>query len=74
MSHSIRSVPPGLAAVARGRDTLTTDEAAAVLNRKPQTMRKWACMEAGPLRPLHINGRLAWKVSDLAMLLTRGDV
>ncbi|MDH6148929.1 hypothetical protein [Paraburkholderia tuberum] len=48
---------------------LPTDEAAAVLNRKPQTLRKLACLENGPIR---INGRLAWKVSDLALLLNGG--
>ena len=49
--------------------TLTTDEAAAVLNRRPQTLRKWACLENGPIRPVRINGRLGWRVSDLQALL-----
>lgn len=48
---------------------LSTDEAAAALNRKPQTLRKWACLENGPIRPVRINGRLAWKVSDIAKLI-----
>jgi len=48
---------------------LTTDEAAAVINRKPQTLRKWACLENGPIRPIRINGRLAWRVADLRALL-----
>ncbi|WP_258170704.1 helix-turn-helix domain-containing protein [Burkholderia cepacia] len=60
---------PGLAAVAKGRDTIPTDEAAPVLHRKPQTLRKWACLENGPIRPVRINGRLAWRVSDLQALL-----
>ena len=51
---------------------LPTAEAAAVINRRPQTLRKWAALECGPLRPLRINGRLAWRVSDLEALL-RGD-
>lgn len=63
---------PALAAVAKGRDTLPTNEAATAINRSPQTMRKWACLESGPLRPIRINGRLAWKVSDLAALLSGG--
>ncbi|AVV67881.1 hypothetical protein [Ralstonia pseudosolanacearum] len=67
------SIPSGLAAIARGRDTLPTDEAAIVLNRKDQTMRKWACLETGPIRPVRINGRLAWRVSDLAALLNGGQ-
>lgn len=66
-------LPPGLAAVANGRDTLPTNEAAIVLNRKDQTMRKWACLENGPIRPVRINGRLAWRVADLANLLNGGQ-
>lgn len=48
---------------------LPTDEAAAIINRKPQTLRKWACLECGPIRPIRINGRLAWRVADLEQLL-----
>ena len=51
---------------------LPTDEAAATINRRPQTLRKWACLECGPIRPIRINGRLAWRVSDLQALL-RGE-
>ena len=65
----IITIPPGLAAVARGRDALPTDEAAPAIARKPQTLRKWACLENGPIRPVRINGRLAWRVADLARLL-----
>jgi hypothetical protein len=49
--------------------TLTTTEAAAAINRKPQTLRKWACLENGPIRPIRINGRLAWRVSDVQALM-----
>lgn len=51
------------------RAAINTDEAAYHLGRKPQTLRKWACLENGPLRPVRINGRLAWKVADLKALL-----
>lgn len=51
---------------------LPTNEAAAAINRAPQTLRKWACLENGPIRPIRINGRLAWKVSDLQALLSGG--
>jgi hypothetical protein len=61
-----------LAAVAKGRDTLPTHEAALTINRSPQTLRKWACLEQGPIRPIRINGRLAWRVSDLLSLLSGG--
>ena len=63
---------PALAAVAMGRDTLPTTEAGRAINRAPQTLRKWACLENGPIRPIRINGRLAWKVSDLQALLSGG--
>jgi hypothetical protein len=53
-------------------EVLPTDEAAAAINRKPQTLRKWACLENGPIRPVRINGRLAWRVSDLQTLLSGG--
>jgi hypothetical protein len=51
------------------RPALTTGEAARFLNRAQQTLRLWACRENGPIRPLRINGRLAWRTSDLRRLL-----
>lgn len=51
---------------------ISTADAAIALNRAPQTLRKWACLESGPLRPVRINGRLAWSVEDIAALL-RGE-
>lgn len=51
------------------RPTVTTEEAAHYLNRKPQTLRVWACLENGPLRPLRVHGRLAWPVSEIKRLL-----
>lgn len=51
------------------RPTVATDAAAHYLNRRPQTLRGWACLENGPIRPIRINGRLAWKTDDLRRLL-----
>jgi len=51
---------------------LVTRDAAAALGRAPQTLRKWACYECGPLRPVRINGRLAWRVCDLQRVLQGG--
>ncbi|MFN3791560.1 hypothetical protein [Massilia sp.] len=48
---------------------VTTSTAAAWLNRSPQTLRKWACCDNGPLSPTRINGRLAWSVEDLRRIL-----
>ena len=51
------------------RPAVDTASAAHYLNRRPQTLRGWACHEDGPLRPLRINGRLAWPVSELRRVL-----
>ena len=52
------------------RPTLTTEEAAFYLNRKPQTLRSWASAEpVGVPRPLRVYGRLAWSVADIRALL-----
>jgi len=46
-----------------------TAAAAYYLNRKPQTLRGWACKEDGPLRPMRVHGRLAWPVAELRRVL-----
>lgn len=51
------------------RAFLPTDEAAAHLNRRPQTLRMWAALENGPLRPRRVGGRLAWPVAEIRALL-----
>jgi hypothetical protein len=54
------------------RPTVTTNECAYYLNRRPQTLRAWACHENGALRPVHINGRLAWPVAEIKSILAGG--
>ncbi len=52
------------------RAALPTPEAAFHLNRAQQTLRLWAMRDgSGPIRPLRINGRLAWPVSELRRVL-----
>jgi hypothetical protein len=52
------------------RPMVSTAEAAYYLNRAPQTLRGWSCKTgSGPLRPMRINGRLAWPVADLRRVL-----
>ena len=51
------------------RTAISTEAAAYYLSRKPQTLRAWACLENGPIRPVRINGRLSWKVADIQALL-----
>ncbi len=63
---------PGPAFVPLDRETRPAVETAAAayyLNRQPQTLRGWACKEDGPLRPLRVNGRLAWPVAEIRRLL-----
>lgn len=52
------------------RPTVPTEQAAYYLERRPQTLRGWACHEDGPLRPLRVNSRLHWKTADLRNLLS----
>ncbi|ART48754.1 hypothetical protein CBP33_11995 [Acidovorax carolinensis] len=51
------------------RPTVPTEQAAYYLNRRPQTLRAWACLENGALRPVRINGRLAWNVAAIRSVL-----
>ncbi|WP_442783880.1 hypothetical protein [Collimonas fungivorans] len=51
------------------RSHVETACAAFYLSRRPQTMRVWATYESGPIKPIRINGRLAWPVSELKSLL-----
>lgn len=51
------------------RTHVDTVRAAFYLCRKPQTMRVWASTERGPIRPIRINGRLAWPVAAIRQLL-----
>jgi len=54
------------------RPCIDTASAAHYLNRRPQTLRLWACFESGPLRPIRVSGRLAWPVAKIRELL--GDI
>jgi hypothetical protein len=46
-----------------------TEQAAFYLNRRPQTLRIWAMKENGLVRPIRINGRLAWPVKEIKKVL-----
>lgn len=48
---------------------IPTSHAAHYLNRRPQTLRMWACLDNGPLRPIRINSRLAWPVKEIKKVL-----
>jgi len=48
--------------------TVTTKEAARMLGRRPQTLRKWACYGGGPIEPIRGNSRLLWLLEDVERL------
>lgn len=64
-----RAIPALIPLHDEQRAAISTAEAAAHLNRRPQTLRGWACLENGPLRPVRVHGRLAWRTADLRRLL-----
>lgn len=53
------------------RPTVDTATASYFLSRQPQTLRGWASAETFPdgLRPVRVNGRLAWPVAGLRRVL-----
>lgn len=66
MSKPIQALFPGVLA-------LSTLNAARVLDLKPQTLRRWACFQCGPIQPVRVNGRLLWRIADLGRLLSVGE-
>ena len=50
------------------RPNLKTEETAHYLNRRPQTLRAWACLENGPIRPRRVAGLLAWNTNEVKAL------
>jgi hypothetical protein len=70
LTPAAKDFPP-LSAVTR--PALDTDAAAYYLNRRPQTLRKWAMGDGlGPIRPIRVFGRLAWPVSEIRRILEGG--
>lgn len=68
---SYAHLPPPLENVTRTH--VVTADLAYYLNRQPQTARSWASKENGPIRPIRINGRLAWPVAAIRALLNGGE-
>jgi hypothetical protein len=52
------------------RTHVETACAAYYLNLKPQTLRSWASLENGPIRPKRISRRLNWPVEEIKILLS----
>ena len=51
------------------RTAVDTACAAWHLGRRPQTLRGWSCSGLGPIKPMQLYGRLAWRVEDIRRLL-----
>ncbi len=68
-------IPPALAAVAAGRDHVSTSEYARAIDKADQTIRKNFCLngECYGIRPIKVGNRLLWPVCQIAELLN-GDV
>lgn len=68
--NEVRSYLLGFTSLHLERRThVDTACAAYHLGRKPQTLRVWASAENGPLRPVRVNGRLAWPVEEIRRAL-----
>ncbi len=50
------------------RPTVPTAQAAYYLNRAQQTLREWS-MTGKVIRPIRVNGRLAWPVAEIRRVL-----
>lgn len=52
------------------RPAIPTGQAAHYLCRTPRTLRGWATdSEGAPIRPVRLNGRLAWPVAEIKRAL-----
>lgn len=68
-------IPPALAAIAAGRDYITTREFAKAINKAPQTVRKLYCLtgEVYGIRSVKIGNNHTWPVVPIGCLLTGGQ-
>ena len=51
------------------KPNVSTTKAAYYLDRKVDTLQKWARSGTGPIQPMRINNRLAWPVDQLKRVL-----
>jgi len=66
-AHQPQQFPP---LELENRPNVPTDQAAFYMLRRPQTLRQWAMKDGtGPIRPVRVNGRLAWPVAMIRRAL-----
>jgi hypothetical protein len=58
---------------AQVEQTVDTTTAAALIHKRPQTLRRWACEGSGPIQPVRIHGRLHWSLAKLRALAEHGS-
>ena len=67
---STTTTPTTITPLAEQKAThVDTRTAAHYLGRVADTLRTWAWQQSGPIRPINVNGRLAWRVADIRKLL-----
>ena len=67
MTNPPKKIPP---LETETRPVVSTRAAAFYFDRAPRTLRGWANgSEDAPIRPLRLNGRLAWPVSEIKRAL-----
>lgn len=73
-SYATAAIPPALAAVANGRDTIKTQEFARAMNIAVATVHKNHCLdgEVCGIRPIKRGKFLLWPVAAVAQALTGG--
>lgn len=49
--------------------TVSTDQAAYYLNRKPETLRKYAKMDKPPIRPLRLGRQYLFRTADIKAII-----
>lgn len=53
---------------------LSTEQAAHILDLKPQTLRTWAMNGHGSIQPIKIGNRLKWRLEDIEKLIQDSGV
>lgn len=53
------------------KEYLSTEEAAQLLDLKPQTLHSWSSKQDGPIQPVKMSRRLYWRTADIKAYLEK---
>ena len=67
-TSAVAATPPFTPIEQETRPTVSTAAAAYYLHRRPQTLLSWHSKGVGPLRPIRVHGRLAWRLAEIREL------